>query len=51
MKKVMLRGNEKYAITEYMPHKFEYDVWYHFVTPFDWQVKIMKLLYRILSTN
>ena len=38
MKKVMLRGNEKYAITEHMPHKFEYGVWYHFVTPFDWHV-------------
>lgn len=36
MKKFMLRGNKK-AICSSLPKSLEYNVWYNFVTPFDWQ--------------
>ena len=36
MKKFMLRGYEKEAISEHLPKSLKYNTWYHFVSPFDW---------------
>lgn len=35
MKKFMLRGYEKEAISEYLPKSLKYNTWYHYTSPFE----------------